>query len=272
MNDVGMPLMQDSKEQWLEKFFRFGLVSKGVVYCVLGLLAMMTALGLSRERASKKEAFEFIYDQPFGQILLVIVVIGLAGFITLRVFQSLRDIDRHGKDARGVAARIGYGISALIYTSLAVYAVKLLLHSEKHGDSKQFVVTKVLNLPGGTWIIGIVSVIIIGSGIYQIYKGASQKFMEKVQLIGSRFSKLFTKAGIIGYISRGIVLLIIGYFFFHAAIDANPREVQDTEGAFSFLRKNFGSFLMGAVALGLIGYGIFMFVRAKYERFAVRLN
>jgi hypothetical protein len=115
-----------------------------------------------------------------------------------------------------------------------------------------------------------VALIIVISGGYQIYKGASKKFMKKVTLIGSKFSDLFSKAGIVGYISRGIVLLIIGYFLFHAALHANPGEVQDTDGAFSFLRKKFGSFLMGAVALGLVGYGIFMFVRAKYEKFVFK--
>jgi hypothetical protein len=132
-------LKSDSKEKWLERFFRFGLISKGIVYCVLGLLAVMTALGLSREKASKKEAFQFIYEQPFGQFLLGIVILGLAGFVTLRVFQSVKDIDHHGDDAQGIATRFGYAISALIYCSLGVYAAKLLFNSsDKQGDSKEF--------------------------------------------------------------------------------------------------------------------------------------
>jgi hypothetical protein len=265
MRTVSTPAFS-TKEQWLQKFFRFGLISKGVVYCLLGLLTVMAAIGLSTDKASKKDAFNFIYAQPFGKVLLALVAIGLIGFVTLRLFQSIKDIGHHGSDAKGIVTRIGYGISALLYSSLAIYALKILNRSDSEGgDTQQFIVGKVLQLGGGEWIIGITAIIVVISGGYQIYKGASLKFTKKIKLSTSRFTEVFRKAGMIGYISRGIVLLIIGYFLFHAAVDSNAGEVQDTDGAFTFLENSFGSLMMGIVALGLTAYGVFMFVKAKYE-------
>jgi hypothetical protein len=267
MKSITTTTVSHSKDQWLEKFFRFGLISKGIVYCLLGVLTVLAAIGLRGKNASKTDAFDLIYAQPFGKVLLIVITLGLFGFVTLRLFQSFKDIDHKGDDTKGVVHRIGYAISALIYSSMGIYAAKLALSgSHGNGDSKQFIVTKVLALPAGVWIVGIAAIIIIISGGYQVYKGASGKFMEKIQLVGTKFSEVFRKAGIVGYISRGVVLLVIGYLLFHSAIEADPGSVQDTDGAFSFLENNFGSFLMGLIALGLVGYGVFMFVKAKYER------
>jgi hypothetical protein len=255
-------------EQWLDKFFRFGIISKGIVYCLLGLLTVMAALGLGGKKASKADTFNFIYEQPFGKILLSLVALGLFGFVTLRVFQSFKDIDHKGHDASGIITRIGFGISALIYLSLGFYASKLALSGSSggDGDSKKFIVAKILDMPAGAWIIGIVAIITIISGGYQIYKGISKKFMKDVKLVNSRFNDAYKISGIVGYVARGIVLLVIGYLLFHVALKSNPQGVQDTDGAISFLENKFGTFLMGLVALGLVAYGVFMFVKAKYER------
>lgn len=256
------------KEEWFEKFFRFGLISKGIVYCLLGILTVMTAVGLRGDNAGKEEAFKMIYDQPFGKILLALLSLGLFGYVTLRLFQCFKDIDKKGNDFKGIMARAGYGISALIYMTLGIYAVKLLMNgsSGKGGGSQEFVVSKILNWPAGQWIIGIVAVIIIINGIRQIYKGVSGKFMKDIKLVQSNFKKSFKNTGIIGYTSRGIMLGIIGYLLLHAASTSNPKEAKGTEYAFDFLEHEFGSMLMGVVAFGFIAYGVFMFVKARYQK------
>lgn len=273
MRSARMAAIPGLKKQWLEKFFRFGLISKGFVYCLLGLLTSLAAVGMSVEKASKKDAFNFIYQQPFGKLLLALIALGFFGYVTLRLFQTFKDINHEGNSAKGMVARIGYAISALVYFSLGLYATKLVLSvTEKGSNTQKFIVAKVLELDGGSWIIGIVALIIIISGGYQIYKGASFRFLKKIQLTGSRFSDVFRKAGLIGYISRGIVLLIIGYFLLHAALYKNAGKVQDTDGAFGFLESRFGSLIMAVVALGLVAYGMFMFVKAKYEQMYFKIN
>lgn len=262
----------NKKEKLLQQFTRFGLAAKGVVYCLMGLLTVMAALGLSSRKGNKTEAFKMIYDQPFGKVLLIIIAIGLLGYVTLRIFQTFLDSDNKGNDAKGIFTRIGYGVSALLYLGLSIYALKLAIGKSSGGDSKQFFVSKIMEYPGGEWLVGIAALIIIGAGINQIYKGASGKFMEKVRVIKTGFTNTFKKAGIMGYVSRGIVLCIIGYFFLQAALNSNPGEAEDTDGAFDFLQANFGNVLMGIVALGLVAYGIFMFVKARHQSIHLNIN
>ena len=262
------------KKEWFEKFLRFGFISKGVVYCLLGILTVMAAIGLRGDNGSKEQAFKLIYDQPFGKVILAILTIGLLGYVTLRFFQCFKDSDGKGNDVKGLITRIGYGLSALLYLSLGVYAIKLLIGSSggSGGKSREFIAAKVLEWPGGEWILGITAVIIIASGVNQIYKGVSKKFMKKIMgVIRSGKEKMFENAGMIGYIARGIVLGIIGYMLLHGAITANPSEAKGTDQAFDFLENTFGSLMMGVVAFGLVAYGVFMFVKAKYQNINVKL-
>jgi hypothetical protein len=266
---VNTPL-EAPKAKWFEKFFRFGLICKGIVYCITGILATLAAIGFGGSKASKSEIFKMIYEQPFGLILISIIAFGLFGYALLRFFQCFRDTEHKGKNAKGLASRIGYGISGGIYFGLGLYATKLAITgSGGSGESRQFMVSKVLGISGGEWIIGIIGLIIIGSGVHQIYRGISGKFMKKIELMRMDFSDAMKKAGIIGYISRGVMLLVIGYLLWHAGITSNPNDAKGTDGAFAFLENTFGSVLMMTIAIGLVGYGIFMFVKAKYQRINV---
>jgi hypothetical protein len=268
MSGITSVFRDQSKEKWFEKFARFGLVSKGVVYCLMGILSVLAALGMSREKGDKAEAFEVIYAQPFGQVLLIIIGLGLLGYVMLRFFQAFKDIDNKGTDMKGILDRIGYTLSAFLYVGIGVYALRLIFSGSDggEGDSRKFVVTKVLEYPGGQYVVGIAGLIVIGMGIYQIIRAITGKFAKRVNLIRSNMKDTFKAAGTIGYISRGIVLGIIGYFLLHAAWLSDPGEAQGTGAAFDFLQNKVGSVMMAVVALGLIGYGVFAFVKAKYQK------
>ena len=257
--------IDNKKEQWLQRFARFGFASIGIVYCLMGLLTVRAAFGLSAEKGDKSEAFKFVYDQPFGKILLIGIAIGLAGYVMLRIFQALFDTENKGTDPKGLASRLNYASSAVIYSSLIVYAIKLASGNPGSGDSREFFVSKIMTYPMGEWIVGIAGLVIIGIGVYQIYLGVSKRFMKIVKLYSAGFQEGFQKAGMIGYAARGIVFSIVGYFLLRAAMDSNPREADGTGAAFDFLQQNFGNLLMSVVAVGLIAYGVFMFVRARHE-------
>lgn len=258
-------------EKWVENFYRFGIVSKGIVYCILGVLALMAAMGIGKEGGGKQGAIDLIMEQSFGKILLVVLTIGLIGYVVWRFIQAINDTEGAGTDTKGLFKRIGFAISGLIYASLAFYSATLLTKGKGSGngggDSEKFIVGKILELSYGQFVVGVIGLIIIGKGISQIYKAYTGKFVEKIheQKMGSASNSVFKKAGKIGYSSRGIVLSIIGFFLILAAVHSNPGEVKNTEGAFSIINSSFGPIVLGLVALGLIGYGVFMFFMAKYR-------
>ncbi len=263
--------MPTPQPKWVERFARFGLAAKGVVYCLVGALAFMAAfeLGGSQQDTGKTGVFQFILDQPFGNVLLAVVAAGMLCYALWRFIQAIKDTEGRGSDAKGIGKRIGYAFSGLVYAALAVYAFRLLSGSGGSGsDSRQQVAGTLLDQPFGQFLLGAVAVGVIAVGIYQIYRAVSGRYRKNVQSMNLRpeIEKMLIRAGKLGYIARGIVWMIIGYLFLKAATEARSSEAGGSSKAFQFLEEGtYGSYLLGAVALGLICYGIFMFVRARYQ-------
>lgn len=255
---------------WVEKLGRFGYAAKGVVYAIIGVLAVQAAIGTGGQTTDTQGALQTIAQQPFGQILLGLVAVGLIGYVIWRFVQAGMDTENKGSDAKGVAARIGYAISGIIYGALAFTAVRLILNaSSSGGSSQQSLAARVMEQPFGRWLVGIVGVIVAGFGLYQIYRGYSKKFREKLRLqeMSATEEKWAVRVGQFGLAARGVVLAIIGFFVVYAAIQYNPNQVQGTQGALQFISQGpFGWILLAIIAAGLIAYGIFMFFQARYRR------
>ena len=257
-----------SNQKWVENFSRFGIISKGIVYCILGLLAFMAAIGSGQNKPSKEGAFHLILAQPFGKILLAIVAIGLLGYVVWRFIQAIKDTEHKGQDVKGMTKRIGFALSGLVYAAIACAAGNLALGNGNNSEGgKKQLVQQLLNISYGEIILAIIGLIIIGQAVNQIYKAYTGKFKDKIHQENMKSAErtVFEKVGIVGYLSRGVVLGIIGYFVLRAAIESNSSNVKDTDGAFSFINSSFGPIVFGIVALGLIAYGIFMFFMSKYR-------
>jgi hypothetical protein len=252
---------------------RTGFVAKGMVYLLLGALAIMAASGIGNQSANtgKQDVLNTIKEQTGGQILLAVLALGLLCYSAWRFVQCFYDTERKGRDTKAVAVRTRYLFSGLTYLSFALYAFKLLFAGSGGGkNGRQGIVQEVLSKPFGDSMVGMIALIMIGNGIYQGYYGLSEKYRKHVAGTGSSINnKVLLIAGKAGYPARGIVWLIIGWMFLKAAIHSNSSEAGDTSKAFGFLANAaYGSYLLGAVALGLIFYGIFNFIRARYEQFS----
>ncbi|WP_262887490.1 DUF1206 domain-containing protein [Pontibacter fetidus] len=252
---------------------RFGLTAKGIVYCLVGILAFMAAFelgGKSEQSSDKSGVFQFILEQNFGRVLLAIVAIGLLCYTVWRFLQAFKDTENKGDNPKGIGVRIRYAFSGFVYGALAFYAAKLVLGNGGggNGDSRETVAKELLQQPFGQWLVGIVAVGTALAGLHQIYLALSDKYKKHVQSAGLKHEAeaMMIRAGKIGYIARGIVWLIIAYFFLRAALHANPNEAGGSGSAFAFLESSsYGSYMLGAVAIGLLFYGIFMFMRARYQ-------
>lgn len=260
----------------LKPIAQAGLTAKGIVYCLFGVLTFMAAFNLNGQSANdtgKTQVFEFVYKQTGGQILLGIIALGLVCYAIWRIIQTFADTEDKGKDAKGLAKRARYLFSGIVYGALAYTVVRMLWlnkSSNSDGNRNQQVAQELLSQPMGQWLTGIAALIIAGIGIYQIYYGWSEKFRKHVDKVISdtRKRKILLGSGKIGYMARGIVWLLIGWLFFKAGINANSSSAGDTSEAFSFVNSSsYGAYLLGAISVGLICYGIFSFVRAAYEDF-----
>lgn len=264
-------------EDWVENFARFGIAAKGVVYGLLGTLAAMAAFNAGGQTEGKQGTLQWLAQQTFGQVMLGILAVGLLGYVVWRFYQAFADPEDKGSDAKGIARRIGYGVSGIVYGFLAFYAAKIVIDALGSsggggGNNKQTMVDKILDMPAGQWIIGAIALIIIGKGIYQVYRAVSGKFKEKLKEteLDEHERMVYKKAGYFGYIARGIVFGIVGFFFMRASIQADPSEAGGTSQAFDFLQSTGGDVAMGAVAIGLLGYGVFMVIKARHRQMAIK--
>jgi hypothetical protein len=144
----------------------------------------------------------------------------------------------------------------------------LFTHDEGKNNKKEQA-QQLLEQPFGQWMLGIVALIMAATGIYQCYYGLSEKYRKHVTEAGNSINnKLLHLAGTIGYLARGIVWLLIAWMFLKAALHSNSSEAGDTSEAFSYLASaSYGSYLLAGVGIGLMCYGLFNFIRARFEKF-----
>ena len=265
-------MITTGKKTWINGIAKAGLVAKGIVYLVLGALAFMAAFelgGKSNEDTTQSGVFTSVKEWPGGMILLVLLSAGLICYIIWRFIQAFHT--REGDAKKKLGKKIRYMASGLAYASLAFSAIQLIIYNNQdNGDKNQYWASEVLQKPFGQWLLAIGALVRAGTGIYQIWYGLSGKYKKHVEQQGhhSEVVNMLTKSGKIGYVSRGIVWLLLSWLLLKAAIGASPGEAGDTSKAFRFLEEwTLGSYLLGALALGLIAYGVFNFLRARYARY-----
>ena len=254
---------------WVEKIAQVGYISKGIIYVLLGALGFMAAFELTKNNeANQNGALRFVKELPAGTILLLVLVLGLLCYSTWRGIQAFYNPKNEEKKW---TKRLRYLFSGLSYLGLAYTALRAALgDSTKGGDQNQKLAGELMSQPLGQVLVWLAALTFAAVGIYQIYYGFSGKYRKHVQdlSLGSQQASLLLKSGKIGYISRGIVWLVIGFLFSRAAIHSAANEAGSTAKAFQFIEGTpFGSYLMGALGLGLVAYGVFNFIRARYEHF-----
>ena len=259
----------------IKKIARTGFIAKGTVYAITGILTFMAAFNMGGQKAGKLQVLEFLDKQTFGNILLVLMGIGLACYATWRFIQSVSDPENIGTDTKGKAKRAAFFVSGLIYLGLAVLAVMRVTSSGGSsgtgGGSGSAQNSSFLASETGLILIGVVGGIIIIVGIFQFVKAYKNDYTKKFNLTSlseEKRRKSIRKTAKFGLSARGVIFLIIGYFALQAALSSNPSEIKSTTEAFSFIQESsYGAWLMGLVAAGLVAYAIYMFLMAKYRKF-----
>jgi hypothetical protein len=257
----------------LERLARAGYLTKGIVYALVGVLAAQAALGAGGATTDTEGALQRIVTEPFGRVLLGLVTLGLIGYALWRITQAVLDPENKGDDAGGLAKRAGSLVSGIAYGGLALTAGRLALGTGGSGGGSsgpEDLSARLMGWPLGVWLVGLIGLLVIGFGLQQLYKGYQASFRDKLKHGEMSASELIwtVRAGRLGLAARGIVFGIIGMFLVRAALSANPEQARGLGEALATLaRQPFGPLLLGTVALGLVAYGIYMVLLARYRRF-----
>jgi hypothetical protein len=263
---------------WVERLARFGYAARGVVYAVIGLLAVQTAFGVRGSQglaqATPEGALQRIAEQ--SRLLLVLVAIGLAGYALWRFVQGGLDTENKGSDAKALVKRGSMVASGIVYAGLAIAAARLASGIGGSGDSgggtgggSQGFTADLMSKPFGRWLVILAGIAVIVSGCYELYDAWSKKFRNRLNLqeMNADEERLATRTGQAGLTARGIVFLLSGWFLIQAGLRFDPSQAQGLGGALEMLaRQPSGPWLLGLVALGLIAFGAYSFLQARYRR------
>jgi uncharacterized membrane protein YuzA (DUF378 family) len=259
-----------ARSDWVVMLARLGYVAKGIVYIIVGLLAVRTAMGEGGQTTGSQGALRSVAGQPFGQTMLWLIGLGLFGYALWRFIQAGLDPEHKGTDASGLAARIGYAASGVIHAGLALYAIRLAMGDGGGGGGQQTLTSKVLANPFGQVVVGLAGLAVIGYGVKAAYRAYKRKYRDKVRFgqLDARARGLVDKAGRLGLSARAVVFGLIGVFLLRAAVQSDPSEARGLEGALDTLAgSSYGPWLLGLVAVGLVCYGVFSIVKGRYRTF-----
>ena len=254
---------------WVEGAGRAGLVAKGVSFVLVGILALQVAVGAGGEPEDRQGALDAVAEKPFGWILILLLAIGFGGYALWRFAQAVFDREREGDDAVGVAKRIGDFAKGVLYAALAVVAISVIAGNEAGGSEEEDAVTSwVLGLPFGRAFVGICGGAIIAVGLWNGYRAVTGKFRDdlRTRRMSKNEDRWFTGIGVAGHLARAVVFALVGIFLVRAAYQYDPDEAIGLDGALAKLvGEPFGSLFLATVASGLLAYGLFCFVQARYR-------
>jgi hypothetical protein len=258
---------------WIARIGRFGLVAKGFVYVVIGWLALRVAIIGGGKFVDQRGAMRDVLHHTFGTVLLGALAVGLFGFMTWMLARALLNPERLPHKAKAYFKRIGWLFTAVAYGGLGVAAVRLLVgvHHESHHRMRDW--TRLLmSQPFGKWLVIALGVGFLVFGGFRLYTAKRCASTDGLLLdnLAARARGVIVALVWLGEISRAVVFTIIGLFTISAGWHANPSEAKGVAEALDYLsHKPYGPVLLGAVAAGLMAYGIYQFVEAKYRRIRV---
>ncbi|EWT05644.1 membrane protein [Intrasporangium chromatireducens Q5-1] len=236
---------------------RTGFAVVGLMHLLIAWIALQLAFGVSGKQADQSGALQTLSSNALGTVLLWVAVVGFAG---LGIWQLTQVFASHDAGDRVKAVAKG-----VVYLVLAWTALKFATGSGSSSQKQTSDVTaSLMSKPAGGMLVIAVGLVILGVGIYHVYKGWSRKFLQDLRSHPGRAVVVLAR---FGYIAKGVALGVVGVLFVLAGVHNNPKEAGGLDRALrSLLDVPFGQVLLTVVALGLAAYGVYSFARARYGR------
>jgi hypothetical protein len=236
---------------------RTGWFAKGVVYALVGVLAFKIALdpgpatpsvaaGGQQSEASQSGAISEIARTSLGEIALWAIAFGLLLYALWRIVSILLPAE---SSAKTWITRVGYGVSALVYTFLAFSAISFARNGRGGQSENARIETftrDMMDNTAGRWIVGGLGVLLVGIALFFLYR---------------------VRLGQIGWVGRAAMMALIGAFLVRAAVKFNPAEAEGLDGALHRLAQtSWGPVTVALVGAGLVLYGLYCVLSAPVQR------
>jgi len=256
--------------KYVDWLARAGFVARGVMYVIIGVLAIELAFGNGGHKADQSGAARVVGNTPFGAFLLWLLVIGLAGMMLWRLSEAL--YGGPGADGRKASNRLIAGFKALLYGFIAYGITKyaLGLGAPKSSNSQSVDLTSTaMREPGGRILVGIVGLVLIGAGAFLAWRAFGKKFLDEIKTgeMSPQTRKVVTFFGRFGGVARGIVFGAAGLFLLIAAVTARAHQAKGIDATLrAFTKTPAGPWLLVLIAVGLVIFGCYSLAESRWHR------
>lgn len=250
---------------------RAGFFARGLMYVVIGWIAVQIAFGNTSQQADRSGALQTLGRTPAGQIALWVLVVGFFGMALWRLSQAVFGTPA-GSRRKAVWARLVNLGKAAVYAVLGYGVVRYALGAGSPPSTDQQSVDLTATLmrhPGGRALIVVIGLVLIGTGIYLGFQAWREKFEDTLDLSKMRPAarRITEWLGRLGGVTRAVVFLIAGIFLIVAAVDANPGQAKGIDSSLRALAAApLGPWLLALVAAGLIMFGLYSCCVAWWRR------
>lgn len=252
----------------VSKAARLGFAARGLVYVLVGVLAVQVARGGS-QRADQKGAIQKIAEQPFGKLVLWLVVVGFFGYGLWKLTEAAWGRRDERDEKKRAVKRFGSLVTGLLYVVFGVSVLKTVTGGSSSGGNQKALTARILDAPGGQELVVLIGLVIIGIGVGLTVRGLKtdfEKYLERWRM-SRRTLDAARRLGQVGYVARGVVFALVGVFVVRAATEHNPNQAGGLDVALkSLARAPFGTFLLLVAAVGLVCFGAYSFVESRYRR------
>jgi hypothetical protein len=255
---------------WITRLARLGYAAKAVLYTLVGVLAFGVGQGSGGRTTGSRGALLTILSAPFGRVLLALIAAGLIGYAVWRVVEGITDPDRRGSDLKGISLRASFVARGLLHGLLGISAARIALSGVSRDDDGAMAErwsARILEAPGGEAVLMAAGLALIGFSLYQLYRAFAAKIGRRIDLTamspaGARWAVIVSRFGIA---ARGLIFGLMGAAVFRAARQHDASEAGGTGDSLREVAQA-GRWPLMLVALGLIAYGAYELINARYRR------
>jgi uncharacterized membrane protein len=246
---------------------RAGLAARGIIYILIGWVAILVALGRSANQADQQGALQLLVGKPYGLISLWLLGLGFVAYALWRLSEAVFGVTGEGN---GAGPRLKSLARALIYASFASLTFKVI--SGKAGSQtgqQQDLTASAMHHSGGRLLVGLVGAIIVVAGLILVMEGIRHKFMKflRTAQMNQRTRRTIKQIGTVGTVARGLVFALVGVLVIDAAVTYQPSKAGGVDKALLTLRNQpLGEFLLILAGIGLILFGIYGLAEARWRR------
>ncbi len=276
MGEVKREARRAASSKWTRWLARGGLVAKGISFGLVATLALKVAFGQHGKLQDRPGALQEIADTGLGRFLLGALAVGLGGYAIWRFAEAALGRTLETGEDQGLLKRVGLVARGLFYSWLCVICASLVFGADEPvtggggGSHKEDRVTRIaLEQPLGRYLVIAVGIAIVGAGLFNLYRALMRKFRDELkgEQMGRDERRWYTVFGVVGHLARAVIFTLAGVFLVRAAWQYDPKEAIGLDGALRKLaHAEYGQLLLACTAAGLMAYGLFCLVQARYRK------